>query len=38
VFVPMVIGMIVYFALTYVIGAKPIREFLSPILRKGARE
>ena len=37
VFVPMVIGMIVYFALTYLIGAKPIREFLSPFLKKGGR-
>lgn len=37
VFVPMVVGMVVYFALTYVIGAAPIREFLAPILRKGAR-
>lgn len=35
VFVPMVIGMIVYFALTFVIGAKPIREFLNPFLKKG---
>lgn len=38
VFAPMVVGMVVYFALTYVMKAQPIREFLAPFLKKGARE
>lgn len=35
---PMVLGMTVYFTLTYWMKAQPIREFLSPFLKKGARE
>ena len=38
VFVPMVIGMAVYFTLTYFLRAQPIRAFLDPILKKGAAE
>ena len=36
--VPTGLGMIVYFALTYAINTRPIREFLGPILKKGAKE
>lgn len=35
---PMVIGMAVYFSLTYLMKAQPIRAFLAPILKKGADE
>jgi putative peptidoglycan lipid II flippase len=35
VFVPMVAGMVVYFALTYLMKAQPIRAFLDPILKRG---
>mgnify|MGYP003306785061 FL=1 len=35
VFVPMVAGMIVYFALTWLMKAQPIRAFLDPILKRG---
>ena len=35
VFVPTAIGMIVYFALTYLMKAQPIRAFLDPILKRG---
>ena len=38
VFVPMVIGMAVYFTLTYFLRAQPIREFLAPILKRGAQK
>jgi putative peptidoglycan lipid II flippase len=38
VFVPMVAGMVVYFALTYLMKARPIQAFLDPILKKGAAE
>ena len=38
VFVPTVLGMIVYFALTYLMKAQPIQAFLDPILKKGAAE
>ena len=38
VFVPMVAGMIVYFALTYLMKAQPIRAFLDPILKRGKAE
>ena len=34
--VPTGVGMAVYFALTYLLKARPIREFLGPILKKGA--
>ena len=34
--VPTVLGMVVYFALTYLMKARPIREFLAPFLKKGA--
>ena len=36
VFVPTVIGMAVYFTLTYLMKAQPIRDFLAPFLKKGA--
>ena len=36
VFVPMFCGMIVYFALTWLLKADPIRSFLAPFLKKGA--
>ena len=35
VFVPTAIGMIVYFVLTYLMKAQPIRAFLDPILKRG---
>ena len=35
VFVPTAIGMIVYFVLTYLMKAQPIRAFLNPILKRG---
>jgi hypothetical protein len=35
VFVPMVAGMVVYFALTWLMKAQPIRAFLDPILKRG---
>ena len=35
VFVPMLVGMAVYFALTYALKAQPIRAFLDPILKRG---
>ncbi len=38
VIVPTVLGMVVYFALTYALKARPIREFLDPILKKGAAQ
>ena len=38
VFVPTALGMIVYFALTYLMKAQPIQAFLDPILKKGAAE
>ena len=38
VFVPTFLGMIVYFVLTYLLKAQPIREFLAPFLKKGASE
>ena len=38
VFVPMVIGMAVYFTLTYLLKCQPIREFLAPILKRGAQK
>ena len=38
VFVPTLIGMAVYFILTYFMKAEPIRAFLDPILKRGARE
>lgn len=38
VFVPMVAGMIVYFALTWLMKAQPIRAFLDPILKRGNAE
>ena len=38
VFVPMVAGMVVYFALTYLMKAQPIRAFLDPILKRGNAE
>ncbi len=36
VLVPMVVGMAVYFTLTYLVKTEPIRVFLSPLLKKGA--
>ena len=36
VFVPTFLGMIVYFVLTYLLKAQPIREFLATFLKKGA--
>ena len=36
VFVPTFLGMIVYFALTYLMKAQPIREFLATFRKKGA--
>ena len=38
VFVPTGIGMAVYFILTYFMKAEPIRAFLDPILKRGAKE
>ena len=38
VFVPTLLGMIVYFALTWLMKAQPIRAFLDPFLKKGAAE
>ena len=35
---PTALGMAVYFALTYLMKAQPIRAFLDPILKKGAAE
>ncbi len=36
--VPTGIGMIVYFMLTYLMKAQPIRDFLAPILKRGAHK
>ncbi len=36
--VPTVLGMAVYFALTYAMKVRPIRDFLDPILKKGAAQ
>ena len=36
--VPMGIGMAVYFILTFFLKAQPIRTFLDPILKRGAKE
>ena len=38
VFVPMVAGMVVYFSLTWLMKAQPIRAFLDPILKRGKAE
>lgn len=38
VFVPMAVGMIVYFALTYLMKTQPIRAFLDPIVKRGGTE